>query len=60
MIDPATTEGKAALFIDFAQNRLTIFNTQILCVFFRDLVTWDDLAELNRACTGLDYTKEDL
>lgn len=59
MIDPATTEGKAALFIDF-ENRLTIFNTQILCVFFRDLVTWDDLAELNRACTGLDYTKEDL
>ncbi|MBF7081533.1 aldehyde ferredoxin oxidoreductase family protein [Desulfallas sp. Bu1-1] len=59
MIDPSTTEGKAELFIDF-ENRLTIFNTQILCVFFRDLIPWETLVELNRALTGLDYTKEDL
>jgi aldehyde:ferredoxin oxidoreductase len=59
MIDPSTTEGKAELFIDF-ENRLTIFNTQILCVFFRDLIPWETLVELNRALTGLNYTKEDL
>lgn len=59
MIDPSTTEGKAELFIDF-ENRLTIFNTQILCVFFRDLIPWETLVELNRALTGLDCTKEDL
>mgnify|MGYP000144460450 CR=1 FL=1 len=59
MIDPSTTEGKAALFIDF-ENRLTIFNTQILCVFFRDLIPWERLVELNRALTGLNYTKDDL
>ncbi|WP_027364385.1 aldehyde ferredoxin oxidoreductase family protein [Desulfotruncus alcoholivorax] len=59
MIDPSTTEGKAALFIDF-ENRLTIFNTQILCVFFRDLITWETLVELNKAITGLEFTKEDL
>jgi len=59
MIDPATTEGKAELFIDF-ENRLTIFNTQILCVFFRDLIGWEDLVQLNKAVTGMDLTKEDL
>lgn len=59
MIDPATTEGKAELFIDF-ENRLTIFNTQILCVFFRDLITWETLIELNKAITGLEFTKEEL
>lgn len=59
MIDPATTEGKAELFIDF-ENRLTIFNTQILCVFFRDLIPWEPLVGLNRALTGLDYGKDDL
>ena len=59
MIDPATTEGKAELFIDF-ENRLTIFNTQILCVFFRDLITWETLIELNKAITGLEFTKDEL
>lgn len=59
MIDPSTTEGKAELFIDF-ENRLTIFNTQILCVFFRDLISWDHLVQLNKAVTGMDLTREDL
>ena len=59
MIDPSTTEGKAELFIDF-ENRLTIFNAQILCVFFRDLIPWELLVDLNKALTGWDYTKEEL
>ncbi len=59
MIDPATTEGKAALFVEF-ENRLTIFNAQILCVFFRDLVQWEDLIPVIKACTGWDYTREEL
>lgn len=59
MIDKSTTDGKAELFIDF-ENRLTIFNTQILCVFFRDLIPWETLIDLNKAITGLDYNKEDL
>ncbi|AGL03825.1 aldehyde ferredoxin oxidoreductase family protein [Desulfoscipio gibsoniae] len=57
--DPNTIEGKAELFIDY-ENRLTIFNTQILCVFFRDLIPWETLVDLNKACTGLDLTKDDL
>ncbi|SFQ98046.1 aldehyde ferredoxin oxidoreductase family protein [Desulfoscipio geothermicus] len=59
MIDKSTTEGKAELFIDF-ENRLTIFNTQILCVFFRDLIPWETLVDLNKAVTGLEYTQQDL
>lgn len=59
LIDPSSTAGKAAMFIDF-ENRLTIFNTQILCLFYRDLIPWETLVELNQACTGLVMTKEDL
>ncbi|MFZ5646289.1 MAG: aldehyde ferredoxin oxidoreductase family protein [Bacillota bacterium] len=59
IIDPSTTEGKAALFVEF-ENRLTIFNTMILCVFFRDLYQWDDLIPIIKAVTGQHYTKEEL
>lgn len=59
IIDPATTEGKAELFIEY-ENRLTIFNTQTLCTFFRDLIDWPDLADMIRAITGWDYTQEEL
>lgn len=59
IIDPSTTDGKAALFVDY-ENRLTIFNTQILCVFFRDLILWEDLIPVIKACTGWEYTKEEL
>ncbi|MFZ5649751.1 MAG: aldehyde ferredoxin oxidoreductase family protein [Bacillota bacterium] len=59
MIDPSTTEGKASLFVDF-ENRLAIFNTMILCVFFRDLYQWDHLIPIIHAITGCRYTKEEL
>ncbi|WP_369689042.1 aldehyde ferredoxin oxidoreductase family protein [Carboxydothermus islandicus] len=59
MIDPATIEGKARLFIEF-ENRLTIFNTQILCVFFRDLIQWPELIQLIKAITGWEYTQQEL
>ena len=59
MIDPSAIEGKAELFLDF-ENRLTILNTQILCVFFRDLIPWEILVDLNRALTGHHYTKDEL
>ena len=45
MIDPAQIEGKAKLFIDF-EDRLTLFDTMILCRFFRDLYPWELLGEL--------------
>ncbi|AEG16481.1 Aldehyde ferredoxin oxidoreductase [Desulfofundulus kuznetsovii DSM 6115] len=59
MIDPSTTEGKAALFIEF-ENRLTVFNTMIFCVFFRDLIHWDDLVAMIKGATGWEYTREEL
>lgn len=58
MIDPKTTEGKAQLYIEF-EDRLTIFNTQILCVFYRDLIQWPNLATLVEATTGVSYTEQE-
>lgn len=60
--DAMVIEGasETSVFLEISENRLTIFSTQILCVFFRDLIPWEDLVDLNRALTGLDYTKEDL
>jgi len=59
MIEPEVIEGKAKLFIDF-ENRLTIFNTQILCVFYRDMLLWPELSQLIKALTGWDYDQKDL
>ena len=42
MIPPDTIEGKAQLFIDF-ENRCTLFDSLILCRFFRDIYTWEEL-----------------
>ncbi|MTI84718.1 MAG: aldehyde:ferredoxin oxidoreductase [Firmicutes bacterium] len=58
MIDPQIIEDKAKLYIDY-ENRLTIFNTQILCVFYRDLIQWPNLATLVEATTGLKYTEQE-
>jgi aldehyde:ferredoxin oxidoreductase len=59
MIDPRAIEGKAELFTDF-EDRLTLFDTFIFCRFFRDLIGWDDVAQVLKALTGLDLSKEDL
>lgn len=59
MIDPATVEGKAKLFVEF-EDRLTVFNTQILCVFFRDLIQWKELQTLIEATTGWRYSDDEL
>jgi aldehyde:ferredoxin oxidoreductase len=59
MIKPSVVEGKAAMFIDF-EDRLTIFDTLILCRFFRDFYLWDELRSMVRMTTGLDLTKDEL
>ena len=59
LIDPATIEGKAEMFVDF-ENRLTTFNSQILCAFYRDLLPWTDLIRLTKAVTGWDCSQWDL
>ena len=53
MIDPAQIDGKAELFVDF-EDRLTLFDTLILCRFYRDLYPWETLQEIFQALTGMD------
>lgn len=59
MIDRKAVEGKAEMFIDW-ENRLTIFNTGVLCQFFRDLLEWPNVERLVQAITGLNYDREQL
>jgi aldehyde:ferredoxin oxidoreductase len=59
LIKPSIIEGKAAMLIDF-EDRLTIFDTLILCRFYRDFYLWDELIQIVRMTTGLDLTKDEL
>lgn len=59
MIPPEQIQGKAEMLVDF-EDRLTIFDTLILCRFYRDLYPWDRLQELISLTTGLQSTQEDL
>lgn len=56
MIDPAQIKDKAKLFIDF-EDRLTLFDTLILCRFYRDLYPWEKLGELIHKTTGIGADK---
>lgn len=57
MIKPEQIEGKAELFVDF-EDRLTLFDTLILCRFYRDQYDWDGLGELIHYTTGIDPDKK--
>jgi aldehyde:ferredoxin oxidoreductase len=52
-------EGKARLHIDY-EDRAAIFDSLILCRFFRDFILWDELCALVRASTGLALDKAGL
>ena len=51
--------GKARALIDY-EDRATLFDSLILCRFFRDFVLWDELQELVAAITGIDTDKDKL
>ncbi len=57
MIEPGRVEGKAELLIDF-EDRLTIFDSLILCRFYRDLYPWENLVEIIHAITGLTLNQD--
>ncbi|MGB5987879.1 MAG: aldehyde ferredoxin oxidoreductase family protein [Desulfobacterales bacterium] len=59
MIPKAQIEGKAKLFMEF-EDRLTIFDTLILCRFYRDMYLWEQLQAVIRLATGLDYDESEL
>jgi aldehyde:ferredoxin oxidoreductase len=59
MIPPAQIEDKAELLLDF-EDRLTLFDTLVLCRFYRDLYPWEELEKMIHALTGTDAGKESL
>jgi len=59
MIDPDQIEGKAEMFAEW-EDRLTIFDSLILCRFYRDLYQWEELSTIIKGTTGIDLDKEDI
>ncbi|MCL2877253.1 MAG: aldehyde ferredoxin oxidoreductase family protein [Acidobacteria bacterium] len=59
LIPPDAVEGKAEMFIDY-EDRLTIFDTLILCRFYRDMYTWEQLEKIVGLVTGLDSSVAEL
>jgi aldehyde:ferredoxin oxidoreductase len=52
-------EGKAKLMVDY-EDRAAIFDSLVLCRFFRDFILWDEISQLIEATTGLKWNKEQL
>jgi len=59
LIDPEKIDGKAAMLLEY-EDRLTIYDTLILCRFFRDLFYWKELSTIIKGTMGLDCREEDL
>ncbi len=59
MVESDQIKGKAAIFVQW-EDRLTFFDTLILCRFYRDLYQWDELAAMVKGVTGLDLTHEQM
>lgn len=57
MIDPDQIEGKAVMFTEW-EDRLTIFDTLILCRFYRDLYQWEELSTMMKRALGLELDRE--
>lgn len=55
-VDRTSAEGKADVVLDF-EDRHTVFDTLILCRFYRDMIGWDDLPVIIRGLTGLELDK---
>jgi aldehyde:ferredoxin oxidoreductase len=53
LVDPNQIDGKASIFAEW-EDRLTIFDTLIVCRFYRDLYQWDPLATIIKATTGME------
>jgi len=59
MIAPDEIEGKAEMLIDF-EDRHTLFDTLIICRFFRDLYPWEKISTIINATTGIELDKRQL
>ncbi len=58
-IDPDQVKGKAKLFVDY-EDKMTLFDALILCRFYRDLITWEDLQEIIKSTCNLSLNKREL
>ena len=58
-VDPDQIRGKARIFVE-DEDRMTLFDTLILCRFYKDLVDWEDLQTLIRAITGVNPDRTQL
>jgi len=59
LIPPDQTQDKAAMLIDY-EDRLNIFDTLVLCRFYRDLYNWEELETILPKVTGQPSSQEDL
>ena len=58
-VDRDQIKGKARTLIDY-EDRATLFDSLILCRFFRDFLLWDELQELVAATTGRQLSYKEL
>ncbi len=58
-MDKNQIEGKAKLMIDY-EDRAALFDSLILCRFYRDFILWDELANIIKATTGMELGKNEL
>jgi len=58
-MDKNQIEGKAKLMIDY-EDRAALFDSLILCRFYRDFILWDELASIIKATTGMELGKNEL
>jgi len=59
MVAPDQIEGKAEVLIDF-EDRHTLFDSLVICRFFRDLYPWEILSLIIKGTTGMDLDKKQL
>ena len=59
MIPPDQIKDKAEMLIDY-EDRLNIFDTLVLCRFYRDLYDWEELGKTIHWVTGHHYSTTDL
>lgn len=59
LIPPEQTRDKAEMLIEY-EDRLNIFDTLVLCRFYRDLYPWEELESALHAVTGQPSTQADL
>ncbi|MFW9916598.1 MAG: aldehyde ferredoxin oxidoreductase family protein [Candidatus Thorarchaeota archaeon] len=59
LVPPGEIKGKAELFLDY-EDRCTLFDTLIVCRFYRDFYLWDELSQIIGLATGLLFNKSRL